>query len=319
MDTGQKTPSVTPAHPPSPVTLSPCHLVTPSSFRAWFFLVWLSWQRQARMRQMVWIALGLLCLAGAFVAILTAADRWNVHTWRNRTLSALSIPQSAEQRAVEGAVLGGVYPLLDPSPFRVFTGGMVVAVFLSFLLPIWTLSFATEALGGERDSNSLIWLLSRPLPRPAVYLAKFVAVLPWVLVFNLGGYALLCLLAGPPGRQALYLFWPVMFWTTLAFTSLFYLIGAWLRRPAVIGILYVFFLEIILNLMPGFLKRISISFYARCMMFEAAGDLGIRPDNPNVFLPVSGTAALSVLIGLTMGLLVLGMILFTRTQYQDTV
>ena len=39
---------------------------------------------------------------------------------------------------------------------------------VSFLLPIWSLSFATEALGGERETNSLVWLLIRPLPRPAI-------------------------------------------------------------------------------------------------------------------------------------------------------
>jgi hypothetical protein len=40
-------------------------------------------------------------------------------------------------------------------------------VFLSFLLPLFSLSFATEALGSERESRSLVWLLSRPLPRGA--------------------------------------------------------------------------------------------------------------------------------------------------------
>ena len=33
--------------------------------------------------------------------------------------------------------------------------------FFSFLVPIWSLSFATEALGGERESGSMIWLLTR--------------------------------------------------------------------------------------------------------------------------------------------------------------
>src|SRR5262249_17347788 len=43
---------------------------TPSPFRAWFALVAVSLQRQARMRQMVWIALGLLLLTTAIVAPL---------------------------------------------------------------------------------------------------------------------------------------------------------------------------------------------------------------------------------------------------------
>src|SRR5437016_960471 len=37
-----------------------------SAFRALLYLIWLSWQRQARARQMVWIALGLLVFAAGF-------------------------------------------------------------------------------------------------------------------------------------------------------------------------------------------------------------------------------------------------------------
>src|SRR4051812_32161374 len=69
--------------PPSSVTLSPCHPVTLSPGRAWFFLVWLSMQRQARARQMVWIGLVLMGLSVALVAVNTQLDRWGMHHWRH--------------------------------------------------------------------------------------------------------------------------------------------------------------------------------------------------------------------------------------------
>ena len=72
-----------------------------------------------------------------------------------------------------------------------FSEVIVFTMFTTFLLPLWSLSFATEALGGDRENNSMIWLLSRPMPRPAIYLAKFVALLPWSLGLNVGGFALL--------------------------------------------------------------------------------------------------------------------------------
>ena len=59
------------------------------------------------------------------------------------------------------------------------------------MLPLWSLSFATEALGGEREAGTLIWLLTRPLPRWSVYLAKYVALLPWGVGLNLVGFAVL--------------------------------------------------------------------------------------------------------------------------------
>src|SRR5438270_866866 len=45
-----------------PFTPSPPHPATPSCFRAWCYLVWLCIQRQARLKQMVGIALALLLL-----------------------------------------------------------------------------------------------------------------------------------------------------------------------------------------------------------------------------------------------------------------
>ncbi len=305
-----------------------------SQVRAWFYLVWLSLQRQARMRQMVWIAVGLLVFAAVFVALQTALGRWDMHNWGFRVKPSgwratyrsvadhtegllLALP-GTNRGGLDLAIVSGVQVALDQSPFRVFTAAMLVAVYLSFLLPIWTLSFAVESLGGERESNSLIWLLSRPLPRPAIYLGKFVALLPWVLGLNLIGFTVICYLAGPPGMQALGLFWPVVIWTSLAFAALFHWVGAAFRRPAVVAILYVFFLEIILNLMPGYLKRFSISYYARCLMFGLASDLGIQPENPRAFVAVSSPLALGVLLAITAGLLLLGTIQFSRKQYQDT-
>jgi hypothetical protein len=314
-----------------------------SSVRAWLALVRLSFWRQARSRQMVWIALGLLGFATALVAIQTAAAGWNMAGWRSPPWSGRTFTERAAElsmitgavhrtaggQSVQHAVLGSYLVILSPgghdeagrpltvSGFQVFSQAVIFSIFLTFLLPFWSLSFATEALGGERESASLIWVLSRPLPRPAIYLAKFVALLPWSLGLNVGGFALLCLAAGQPGRLALSLFWPAVFWATLAFAALFLLIGAWFRRPAVVALVYSFCLEVVLGNMPGYLKRVSIGFYARCLMYERAELFGIQPDNPGVFMPVDGTVAVGVLVGGTVVLLGLGMWLFSRTQYHE--
>ena len=56
-------------------------------------------------------------------------------------------------------------------------------------------------------------------PTSAIFLAKYVALLPWCLLLNLGGFALICLVGGQPGRTALALYWPAVFWSTLAFSA----------------------------------------------------------------------------------------------------
>lgn len=304
-----------------------------SPVRAWCYLVWLSWQRQARARQMVWIALGLLVFSVLLVIVNTLAGTWTMRHWRWPYRQGPTFAQWADEvqilmgawqpsgggQGVAAMLSGSVRGIIAQSGFMVFSRWVVFSIFLSFLLPLWSLSFATEALGGERESNSLVWLLSRPLPRPAIFLAKFVALLPWSLGLNLGGFGLLCLAGGAPGATAFRLYWPAVLWSTLAFSALFYLMGAFFRRPAVVAIVYAFFLEVIFGNMPGFLKRISIGFYTRCMMYEAAGDYGVQPERPDIFLPVDGTTALIVLIGLTIALLGIGIVIFSRSQYQEIV
>jgi hypothetical protein len=300
----------------------------PSTLRAWCYLVWLSWQRQARARQMVWIALALLALSVGLVALRTAVGPWGMQRWhyprRGATYQEWTVElnglfgvlsRSPTGGAVPDAVLAACRGVLARSDVLVFSRAVVFTVFVSFLLPLWSLSFATETFGGEREGHSMVWLLTRPLPRPAIYLAKFTALLPWTLGLNVGGFALLCLAAGRPGRVALGLYWPAVCWGTLAFSALFCLIGAVFRWPAVVSIVYSFFLEAILGNMPGYLKRVSISFYTRCMMFEAAQAYGVQPEKPSVYLPVDGTTACLVLIGITAALLLAGMVWFSLTEY----
>jgi ABC-type transport system involved in multi-copper enzyme maturation permease subunit len=280
---------------------------------------------------MVWIALMLLGFTLFVVALNTAGHRWGKDHWRSprgrgpsyqrwldaATLDGRTAATSPPAAAVSTAVLGAWRVALDGSGFHVFSSWLVFPVFLSFLLPIWSLSFATTALGGEREAGSLLWLVTRPIPRPAIYLAQYLALLPWSLGLNLGGFGLLCLAAGWPGALAFQLYWPAVLWATLAFCALFHLFAACFRRPAVVGIVYVFFLETILGNMPGTMKRISINYYTRCLMFDAASAYGVQPDKPSIYLPVSGTIAWWVLVGGTLALLAAGMIVFARAQYRE--
>ena len=329
---------------PGLVSLSPCLPVSLSfriGLRAWFYLVWLSWQRLGRFQLMLWIALALLAFSAFLVTLRANSRGWETASqphpnWWGPThdqwaILAEPVTTSPERLALGNAVSGSVRAALrmgsDPeapessrfSHFAIanFTQWVVFSAFLSFLLPILSLSFATEALGGEREGKSVTWLLSRPLSRPAIYLAKFVAILPWAFGLNLGGFVLLCLVAGRPGWIALQLYWPAVAWATLAFAALFHFIGMYFRWPAVIAIVYTFFLETIMGNMPGYLKRVSVNFYAHCMMYDAAKHYGVQPEKPSIYMPVSGTTAWCVLLVTTVVLLGIGMLVFSRLEYRD--
>lgn len=296
--------------------------------RAWLALVRLSVGQQARMRLMVWIALVLLAITMTMVLTITLRGDWNQTDDRPRRRGP-TLGQHAQRLAAPRAVLGGnpmagavldavtagISAALQTSAFRVFTIFVVFAVFQQFLLPLWTLSFATDALGREREGRTMLWLLTRPLPRPLIYLAKYVAALPWCLAFNLLGFAVLCWCGGPAGRQALGLFWPAVLWGSLAFAALFQLFAAVSRWPAVLGLIYSFFFEILVGSLPGDLKRMSIGFYIRSMMYDSTRHLDVAPDQLNVYAPVSGETAWAVLVGVTAVFTIIGMMVFARKEY----
>jgi len=309
-----------------------------SLIRAWFALIGLSIRRQARMRQMVWIAFGLLTLTTIIVAVITWDNGWGMSRWRHPrravppyervTYQALSAayaldtavtPWAPETAAFHTMGAGAFDALLKGSSFILFARWCMFSLFVSFLMPLWSLSFATEALGGEREGRTLVWLLTRPLPRAAIYLAKFVALLPWCLAINLGGFLLICLVAGDAGRLAFRLFWPAVLMGTFAFVALFHFFSAAFRRPTVVGLVYAFFLEVLLGDMPGLMKRVSISYYIRCLMFDAAEHTGLTPDKPYVYMPVDGRTAWIVLSSATIGLLIAGMVVFSRREYVEDV
>lgn len=355
----------------------------PSTWRAWTFLVRLSWQRQARAHLMVWIAVGLLAFLTLWVALLTAREVWDIRTWRQPRRGGLTFPEwtvlmrfappstlahkprgdvfkpgprktnqwaelyrnwrltpaadgsgelvtgsppppaSLAADPVQIAVSGAVDAVLENPDFRqrlavvTFTRVILFAIFATFLLPLCSLSFATEAIGREREQGNLLWSLSRPVPRWAIYLGKFVAVLPWCLALNVGGFGVVCLAGGSAGREAWGLFWPAIVMGTITFAALFHLMGALFRRPAVLAILYAFFLETVMGNLPGHLKRASINFYMRCLMYDQASVFSLAPDRPLLYDPVSGPVAWAVLAGLTAVLLAAGAWVFSRSEYLD--
>ncbi len=303
----------------------------PSAWRAWWFLVRLSFLRQARAHLMVWVALGLLALTLFIVFVSTrmgvynrAFDRYPeergrfyvIHLYELTEATALAWqpPASTVRDAVLAAFRASVY---EGSSFYQFTRWVVFEIVAAFLLPLWSIAFAIEGVGREREAQNLLWVLTRPLPRPAIYLAKYAALLPWCLLLNLGGFALICLAGGGPGLLALELYWPAVLCGTVAFAALFHLLAAAFRHAAVLALLYSFFIEMVVGNLPRDLKRFSLSFYMRCMMYDEAGGFGIRPENPLIYQTVSGTTACLVLAGATVVLLAAGAVIFARKEYVD--
>lgn len=283
--------------------------------------------------------------------------------WSLQTLAAVAII------LVLGILVGAITVVAAQQgraawTFVTFTQNILAGLYLTFILPLVCLCFGTQVIGGDWEEKSLVWLLTRPLPRAAIYLAKYVAALPWVLGLALGGLFFVGALAGPPaqpttpiavartlservvvatvdppdlnaastvpqgwpGVESAWAFWPVAVWGALAYLALFQLLGAWFRRSTIIGVAYTFVLEVIVTNMPGLLKRASIGFYNRCMLYGMAerqdwdyvqGQPALVPPRDTIFLPIPYDDAWQTLLVMTLILLLLGAWLFHRQEYKD--
>jgi ABC-type transport system involved in multi-copper enzyme maturation permease subunit len=199
-----------------------------------------------------------------------------------------------------------------------FVREVILPIYVSFLLPVFSLCYASVGIASERQEQTLVYLLGTPLSRATIYLAKFVAALVLVLTWNMAGFAALGRVAGPAGWEACTRFWPAVFWASLAYTCLFHLFSVSLRRATVVSVAYALFLETFLGNMPGIVKRVAISFYTQCVFFDMGRDIGLGPAggrNPALFLPVSGEAAQVVLWIVAAGLFGVGLLVFCRREY----
>jgi ABC-2 type transport system permease protein len=207
----------------------------------------------------------------------------------------------------------------ETQPVAVFSRWVTFLLFLGFLLPLFSLAFATASFGNDRESGSLVWLTTRPIPRPLVYLGKFVGSLPWCLAATVGGFGLLCLLGGETGRLAFTLYAPGIFAGSLAFSALFHLFGAIFSRPAVLALLYAFFFETLLGELPvpGTLKRLSINYYTRCLLYSKGETADVPIESSSLFVPVSDEFAWIALSVVTISATAIGMWAFAKFETGD--
>ena len=201
---------------------------------------------------------------------------------------------------------------------QAFVGELVLPMYVSFLLPMFCLCYATPVIAGDREDQTLVYLLATPLPRPLIFAAKYASALALALAWTFGTWAVLTQLAGSFGQEVFRPFCPAVFWSTVTYVGLFTLFSVLLRRATIVALVYALFLETFLGNVPGVIKRVAVSFYTECLMLDAGSRLGLHPTagrEPALLVPISGEAAWVVLGVLGGVLFTAGLWLFSRREY----
>ena len=211
-------------------------------------------------------------------------------------------------------------------PHREFHPGEVYELLSADLLfgPVLVLPaviFATGALSQEMEQKTIVYLLTRPLPRWRILLAKFVAAVVAVIVAVLLSWLLLALWRygfshldrAHPGRDC-----ASLAVGAAAYSALFLLAATLFRRPLLWGLFFAFGWESWVPSLPGSFGKLSLMAYLRALAPHN------RPESDTVDLTqmaasthpaISHSLAWWVLTSVTLGCLILALVIFSNGQY----
>lgn len=193
-------------------------------------------------------------------------------------------------RAVDGAGVFGV---------------MIWMLFLRFIVPVLAVFYGTALMADEVEDKTLTYLFTRPVPRGAVLLGKYLAYLTCTALVVLPAVMLVYFLV-VPFRQVAGSF--PMLLTDLGllglglavYGALFAFVGAWFKRPLIIGLAFTFAWEPAVLVLPGYLKRFTVAHYLQAIVPHAMPSDGVTGIIQGLFretLPLA--TALGWLLALT--------------------
>jgi ABC-2 type transport system permease protein len=157
-------------------------------------------------------------------------------------------------------------------------------LFLPLILPFLALVIGASALGEERDDATILYLASTPLPRLAITLPAIVAAAATTMLVCAPGLAITVAVspgdALSPGTAA----WAIASVAAgaCAYAGVFGALSLRVRRPVVIGLLYILFWEGSIATFAPSTRWLSIGAYARAI---TAGGL---PDETDRNVPSVG-------------------------------
>jgi len=200
---------------------------------------------------------------------------------------------------------------------------LALNVALGFALVILSVVFATGVITQEQEQKTIVYLLTRPLPRWRILLAKYAAAVSAVVATVWGSLVLLELVTVGPAKllsSGLGTDLKVVILGALAYGGLFLMLATFVRAALIIGLLFGFGWETLVPQFPGMFKMVSLMSYVR----------GLSPHKPiehdsmelrealGAFLatnPITPTLSWIVLVSVALGFTLLAILLFTTREY----
>jgi ABC-2 type transport system permease protein len=174
-------------------------------------------------------------------------------------------------------------------------GLMIWVFYLRFTIPVLGVFYGTSLIADEVEDKTITYLFTRPIPRGAVLVGKFLAYLACTIFVVLPSVVIVYLaivpMRGSLGGSFLDLVKDLVLLAIglAAYGAVFAFIGARFKRPLLIGLIFIFGWEQMALAFPGYLKKFTVAYYLQALVPHAMPNdnvvsliQGIFRDNPSL-------------------------------------
>ena len=154
-------------------------------------------------------------------------------------------------------------------------GLMIWVFYLRFTVPVLGVFYGTSLIADEVEDKTITYLFTRPIPKGAVLLGKYLAylactffvVLPSVVIV----YLCIVPMRGSLGGSFLDLLKDLALLAIglAVYGAVFAFIGARFKRPLLVGLIFIFGWEQAALAFPGYLKKFTVAYYLQAMVPHA--------------------------------------------------
>jgi ABC-2 type transport system permease protein len=152
-------------------------------------------------------------------------------------------------------------------------GMMIWLLYIRFIVPVLGVFYGTALIADEVEDKTITYLFTRPIPRSAVLLGKYLAYLACTVLLVLPSVVFVFFLVVPIGGSSIGAAFPSLLTDMgmlavglAAYGALFALVGTRLKRPLVLGLVFAFGWEPAVLLFPGYLKRLTVAYYLQALV-----------------------------------------------------
>jgi ABC-type transport system involved in multi-copper enzyme maturation permease subunit len=158
----------------------------------------------------------------------------------------------------------------------VMFGAMIWLLYLRFIVPVLGTFYGTALIADEVEDRTITYLFTRPIPRGAIVVGKYLAYLSCTILVVLPSVVAVYLLMTPVGGGSIGESFPMLLIDLgllalglAVYGAVFALIGARVPRPLVAGLVLVFGWEQVALAVPGYLRRFTVAYYLQALMPHA--------------------------------------------------